>query len=269
MGSTAMTTKHLLNYATQGQGEKVILVHGLFGDLDNLKGLAQTLEEHYQIIRIDVPNHGQSPHWDHMDYPSFTSALISLMNELDIDKAHLIGHSMGGKIVMATALSHPDRVSSVVAADIAPAAYQPRHQTVFKALTSLPLDGSVDRKAALDHILGYGVDEGTAQFLLKSLRRGDEGFYWRMNLTGIINAYEAIIGWPYEGKRFNGETLFIRGDESDYVTEQHRESILAQFPNVQLKSIGGAGHWLHAQKPAIFNRLVKNFLDNQASETGR
>lgn len=255
-----------LNYSTQGQGEDVILIHGLFGDLDNLKGLGQTLEEHYRVTRIDVPNHGQSPHWDHMDYPSLSQAVITLMDELGIEKAHLVGHSMGGKIVLATALGHPERVRSVVAADIAPVAYQPRHQKVFDALTSLPLDGSVDRKAALSHVLGKGVDEGTAQFLLKSLRRADEGFYWRMNLSGLISAYDAIIGWPFEDKHFDGATLFIRGEDSDYVSADHRDAILSQFPKVQLKSIGGAGHWLHAQKPAIFNRLVKNFLDSQSPE---
>lgn len=255
-----------LNYQTQGVGEDVVLVHGLFGDLDNLKGLAQTLESEYRVTRIDVPNHCQSPHWDTMDYPSLAQSLVSLLDELGATKAHLIGHSMGGKIVLATALLHPDRVASVVAADIAPVPYAPRHQRVFAALTSLPLDGSVERKEALNHLLARGVDEATAQFLLKSFRRAESGFSWRMNLDGLIASYEGIIGWPFNNGAYDGPTLFIRGDESDYVTAEHKDAILSQFPNVQLKSIGGAGHWLHAQKPGIFNRLVKNFLDSQHPE---
>lgn len=271
-----------IHYQTRGQGPDVVLVHGLFGDLDNLKSLAQALEANFRVTRIDVPNHGQSPHWEHMDYPRLAGALVSLLDSLGIAKAHLVGHSMGGKIVLATALLFPERVASVVAADIAPVAYHPRHQTVFNALISLPLDGSVDRKGALTHMLAKGVDEGTAQFLLKSLRRveataglgSDPGsetsakvnqFAWRMNLDGLIAAYDELIGWPIEGKRYLGDTLFIRGDESDYVTAAHKEAILAQFPAVQLKSIGGAGHWLHAQKPAIFNRLVQNFLDSSGN----
>lgn len=240
-----------LNYQTQGVGEDVVLVHGLFGDLDNLKGLAQTLESEYRVTRIDVPNHGQSPHWDTMDYPSLAQSLVSLLDELGATKAHLIGHSMGGKIVLATALLHPDRVASVVAADIAPVPYAPRHQRVFAALTSLPLDGSVERKEALNHLLARGVDEATAQFLLKSFRRAESGFSWRMNLDGLIASYEGIIGWPFNNGAYDGPTLFIRGDESDYVTAEHKDAILSQFPNVQLKSIGGAGHWLHADRKSV------------------
>ncbi|QYK06944.1 alpha/beta fold hydrolase [Shewanella zhangzhouensis] len=255
-----------LNYQTQGSGEDVILVHGLFGDLDNLKTLAQTLETDYRVTRIDVPNHGQSPHWNKMDYQSLAQSLVSLLDELGATKAHLIGHSMGGKIVLATALLYPERVASVVAADIAPVPYAPRHQRVFAALTSLPLDGSVDRKEALNHLLARSVDDATAQFLLKSFRRAESGFSWRMNLDGLIASYDGIIGWPFSNDSYNGPTLFIRGDESDYVTAEHKDAILTQFPKVQLKSIGGAGHWLHAQKPSIFNRLVKNFLDSQRPE---
>lgn len=153
-----------MNYVSSGQGHAVLIIHGLFGNLDNLKGLGQVLESQHQVIRVDVPNHGLSEHWDHMDYPRLAHAMIDLLDNLDIAHAHIIGHSMGGKIAMATALAFPERIISMVAADIAPVAYEPRHDIVFAALESLPLEGHTDRRFALNHLINHGIDEATAQF---------------------------------------------------------------------------------------------------------
>ncbi|WP_407695889.1 alpha/beta fold hydrolase [Shewanella sedimentimangrovi] len=253
-----------MNRAIGGQGPAIVLIHGLFGDLDNLKSLGQSLQSDYRVIRVDVPNHGNSPHWDTMDYPALADAMVAMLDEEGMDKALFIGHSMGGKIAMATALCHPERVSGVVAADISPVAYPHRHQLVFQALTSLPLDGSCDRRQALVHMKDAGVDEATAQFLLKSFRRTDTGFGWKMNIDGLKRNYDALIGWPFHTISYSGPTLFVRGGDSDYVKAEHKDAILAQFPAVQLKSIAATGHWLHAQKPELFNRLVKGFVDSLA-----
>ncbi|EGM69947.1 esterase ybfF [Shewanella sp. HN-41] len=114
-----------MNFVTSGQGEAVLLIHGLFGNLDNLKSLGQVLEANHQVIRIDVPNHGLSEHWTQMDYPSLAKAMVALLDKLKLERVHIVGHSMGGKIAMATALAYPERIISLVAADIAPVAYQP------------------------------------------------------------------------------------------------------------------------------------------------
>ncbi len=162
------------------------------------------------------------------------------------------------------ALIHPSRVTSLVVADIAPVSYEPRHQTVFAGLTSLVFDQNTSRKSALEHLLTSGIDEGTAQFLLKNLQRTDTGFEWKMNLNGLIRCYDRIIGWdlPISADvHFDKPTLFIRGGESNYVTAEHRDDILRQFQRVTAKTINGTGHWLHAQKPDIFNRIVAEFIE--------
>lgn len=254
-----------MNYVSTGQGEAVLLIHGLFGNLDNLKGLGQALEAHHQVIRVDVPNHGLSEHWQQMDYPNLAKAMVDLLDDLELERVHIVGHSMGGKIAMATALAYPNRIISLVAADIAPVAYQPRHDAVFAALESLPLVGHTDRRFALAHLLAAGIDDATAQFLLKNLQRCDTGFRWKMNLTGLKSGYPNIIGWhnlPNESQLvFAGPSLFIRGGDSNYVTAEHRDGILRQFPQAQAKTLEGCGHWLHAQKPFIFNRIVSEFID--------
>ena len=248
-----------LNYTQSGQGSPVILIHGLFGNLDNLKTLGSSLEG-YQVIRIDVPNHGLSPHWPNMDYPMIAEALVGLMDELELDRAHLVGHSMGGKIAMATALLYGNRVKSLVAADISPVAYQPRHQTVFEGLSNINLSSLTNRAEALKRLLDAGIDEGTAMFLLKNLAKDDQGFSWKMNLAGLKTSYSHLIGWPISDQEYTGPSLCIRGADSDYVTAAHRQAFLSQFPKIQSKTLAGTGHWLHAQKPAIFNRIVAEFI---------
>lgn len=252
-----------MHFVVSGEGQPVVLIHGLFGDLDNLKSLGNELEKSHKVIRLDVPNHGLSEHWPQMDYPQLAAAIMQLLDSLGLSSAHLVGHSMGGKIAMATALLYPERIDSVVAADIAPAAYPPRHQAVFAGLNSLDLVNT-NRAAALTHLTQAGIDNATAQFLLKSLRRADKGFSWKMNLEGLQACYHKIIGWDLVAPPYTKPSFLIRGGESDYVTAEHRESILAQFPKVQAKTINGTGHWLHAQKPEIFNRLVAEFIRAQS-----
>lgn len=251
-----------MHYVTSGQGPVVILIHGLFGDLDNLKALAKSLEDHFTVIRVDVLNHGASPQVADMDYRSLADSLAELIEQLDCGEAMLVGHSMGGKIAMATALYYPELVRKLVVADIAPVAYQSRHDTVFAALESMPLSEIKDRRQALAHMKSWEIDDGTAQFLLKSLSRTEQGFSWKMNLDGLKNSYVNIIDWPTFSSSYQGPCLFIRGGDSDYVTAEHRQAIMTQFPAVKAKTIEGAGHWLHAQKPTIFNRIVNDFITN-------
>ncbi len=253
-----------MHYVSTGQGPAVVLIHGLFGNLDNLKNLANALEPHYQVIRVDLPNHGQSQHWQQMDYPQLAQECVNLLSTLAIPEAHFVGHSMGGKVAMALALLHPEKVTSLVVADIAPVSYSPRHQKVFAGLTSLPLDSKTTRKTALEHLLAADIDVGTAQFLLKNLQRTDTGFEWKMNLAGLIENYPHIIGWDMPNTSFNKPCFFIRGGESEYVTAEHTDAIMQQFPKVSAKTINGTGHWLHAQKPEIFNRLVVEFIDKHS-----
>ncbi|MCL1060134.1 alpha/beta fold hydrolase [Shewanella gelidimarina] len=249
-----------MHYTTNGSGPAVILIHGLFGDLDNLKALGKTLEDSFTVVRVDVANHGNSEHVSSMTYQTLADDVKQLLSVLNISDAILVGHSMGGKIAMATALLYPQCVSKLVIADIAPVAYTSRHDKVFNALETMPLTEINNRRDALTHMRSLDIDEGTAQFLLKSLKRSEHGFEWKMNLAGLKQSYNDIIGWPTFTTQFTGPCLLIRGGDSDYVTSAHRSAIIEQFPTVKAKTIEGTGHWLHAQKTSIFNRIVKDFL---------
>ncbi|WP_298776565.1 alpha/beta fold hydrolase [uncultured Shewanella sp.] len=255
-----------MHFISSSQGPVVVLIHGLFGDLDNLKALAKSLESHYRVIRIDVPNHGKSEHGIAMNYPLLAQKVITLLDNESIEHVHLVGHSMGGKIAMAMALDNPSRVNSLVIADIAPVAYASSHtQDVLDTLLSVPLEQIKDRRAAQTHLMENGVDEHTALFLLKSLIKQNNNFIWKMDVGQLKRSYNDIIDWPYHDKKYTGPSLCIRGEESDYVKKAYTQDIIRQFPAIEARTILGAGHWLHAQKPLIFNRLVKDFLDRQSN----
>ncbi|WP_438952123.1 alpha/beta fold hydrolase [Porticoccus sp.] len=251
-----------LNYITQGSGQSVVLMHGMFGSLSNLGVIGRALADQYQVIAVDMRNHGESPHSMTMDYPAMAADIVELLDDLALHKAHLLGHSMGGKVAMQVALNQPDRVASLIAADIAPVAYRPdRHGGVLAGLSALAEARPGSRQQA-DRLLAQHVsDPGVRAFLLKNLHRAEDGHYdLLLYLDGILANYDETLTLAPTGAPFPGPTLFIKGADSAYIQEKHRAEILRLFPHAQLKVMDNTGHWLHAEKPDTFNRIVVDFL---------
>ncbi|MGI5310287.1 alpha/beta fold hydrolase [Rheinheimera sp. WS51] len=250
----------LLHTHSTGSGEPIVLIHGLFGSYENLGIIARSLAEHYHVINIDVRNHGLSAHSEQMTYPLMAEDLKQTLDHLDLGKVAMLGHSMGGKLAMAFALAYPERVTKLILADVAPVAYPARHQQILAALNSVPLAEIKSRTDADKHLAQYINEAGVRQFLLKSLDKQEQNFNWRFNLTALTKQYDNIIGEPQQNGVFAGPCLFIKGGLSDYILAEHKEQILAHFPQAKIKVIEGTGHWLHAEKPVIFSRLVQDFL---------
>jgi esterase len=249
-----------LNYKQFGQGEPIIILHGLFGMLDNWQTVARKLAENYTVFIIDQRNHGKSPHDPVLDYPTMAEDLKCFMEQNWIYKAHLIGHSMGGKTVMQFALEYPDMVDKLVVVDIAPKKYEGGHQAIFDALFSLDLNNIQGRSDA-EAQLAKKIDEvGIRQFLLKNLSRKKEGGYaWKMNLSAISEHYEDILD-TIEGESVEVETLFIKGENSKYIQAEDRNLIANLFPNSNIQTVDNAGHWVHAEQPAVLMDMVLEFL---------
>jgi esterase len=252
----------LLNYRHIGHGPALVLIHGLFGSLDNLMSFGRAMADRYSVISIDLRNHGESPRAPTMALSEMAQDVCDTMDHLGFGHFAILGHSLGGKVAMATALLHPQRVAALVIADIAPVTYgATRHDDVFQALSSLPLASMQTRGEALAFMQDNLQDPAIAEFLLKGLRKTPEGgFQLRYNVPVLRSDYQNIAAWPLSGLHFNGPVRFIKGSESDYVTAEHAEAIEQQFPRASLRAISGAGHWLHAQKPIAFNRLAEKFL---------
>lgn len=250
----------LINFQIRGEGQPIVLIHGLFGSLENLGMVAKPLAEHYQVISVDVRNHGSSFHENSMEYPELAQDVISVLEHLNIKQADFLGHSMGGKIAMQVALSFPERVKKLIVADIAPVIYRPHHQQIMQGLLSLDLATLGSRKAADEQLAHYVEEVGVRQFLLRNLTTKDGQLSFKCNLNNIAHCYPQIVKAYDSALTFSGETLFIKGGNSDYITSEHRETINHHFPHANAKIISGTGHWLHAEKTVAFNKIVKDFL---------
>lgn len=252
-----------LNYQLTSQHHNrpfLILLHGLFGNLDNLAMVRREFVDTYNVLSIDLPDHGKSAHTTAFSFKGYAQAIIQLMDQLGIHQTHILGHSLGGKVAMQVALIAADRIDRLVVADIAPVAYTPRHQNVFKALNAVNVD-TLNSRAQAGEILSEHLQEpGVAQFLLKGLSQIDGKWQWQFNLAMLQSDYAILSQALKSESPCLSPTLFIKGGKSDYILPQHRQAIIGLFPNSEAKIIGSAGHWLHAEKPQIFNRLVKEFL---------
>ncbi|RUO73157.1 alpha/beta fold hydrolase [Idiomarina ramblicola] len=256
-----MADSSLLNHETLGteNNPAIIIIHGLFGDKDNLKSVARELSEDYYCILPDTRNHGDSFHSDTMTYPAMAEDIINLADTLNIKQFAVLGHSMGGKIAMEICIKAPERVTSAIFADISPAAYDGTHDSIMDALSGLNLNQIKSRGDADKQLADKISEKGVRQFLLKNLKKTDNGYQWRLNLEGLKQNYEQISAAVSKGQ-YEGPVLFIKGGNSNYLTEKHQQEVSSRFNTAAVKIIEDAGHWLHAEKPRIFNRLVHEFL---------
>lgn len=245
-----------------GDGPDVVLLHGLFGMGSNLGGLSRALQSHYRVHSLDLPNHGRSAWTESMALPDLAHAVQRWMEHRDLEMAHFVGHSLGGKVAMQLALDAPYRVDALVVADIAPVAYPASHDAVFAALAAVEGAGCRSRSEAAKLMAEHLQEDSVIQFLLLSLQRNDAGeYHWRFNHKVLRERYAEVRAEVDLQPPFNGRTLFIRGGESSYILDEHLPAIEARFPQAELEEIPGCGHWLHAEQPALFNKLVMRFLD--------
>ena len=258
-----MAGQCFLNHRIQGEGSPVFVLHGLFGSMDNLSPVARKLAESYQVISVDLRNHGRSFHVADMTYPLMAEDIIKLMGELEIPKAVFVGHSMGGKVAMQVALKYPEKVRALIIGDIAPVSYDHSHDNVLRAIKAYQPEKALSRKDADDQFARFIESYAVRQLLIKGLMRGSQGhFVWRMNAPALVANYDAIrAALEFNGTAFDGPVLFVKGSESDYLLAKHKDEISRCFPQASLKVMTGVGHWLHAEKPDLFNGIIERFLD--------
>ncbi|MGH7044740.1 MAG: alpha/beta fold hydrolase [Acetobacteraceae bacterium] len=256
----------ILHAAEQGAGPPLALLHGLFGAGRNLGVIARALAPRFRVIALDLRNHGDSLHAPSMAYPEMAEDVAETLAGMDALPAHLLGHSMGGKVAMRLALDRPGVVQHLIVADIAPVANPPHFEAIADAMQVLPPGlGRAEADAALASAV---PDPALRAFLLQNWRDGR----WRIGLGAIIANMAAIEGWDSPaGARFDGPTLFVGGARSDYIRPEYRPAIRALFPAARFVTIKNAGHWLHADKPAAVIAVVEAFLHAApgTTETGR
>ena len=251
-----------LNYKELGdsKNQPLVILHGLFGSLDNWITLAKYFAEHFHVYLVDQRNHGKSFHSDEFSYEHMAEDLNDFLIQHSIENPIILGHSMGGKTAMLFATQHPQMLLKLIVVDIAPKTYPVHHHKIIEGLKSLDLD-KIERRSEADELLAVHIpQDDTRQFLLKNITRSESGGYkWKMNLLAIEKEIEIIgYGLP-ENSIFEKETLFIRGLKSDYIQDEDIDLIQEHFPNSVLESVENAGHWVHAQAPEQLYKLVVNF----------
>ena len=247
---------------SSGQGPDLVLLHGLFGQGTNLRSVARALEADFRVHCLDLPDHGRSAWLDTASLATYAAAVRGWMDQHELTAAHILGHSLGGKVAMELALTEPARAERLVVADMAPVTYAERHQVILDALQQVAARGCQTRTEA-EALLGEVIDDpGVVGYLLMSLERGAENdlYQWRFNLAGLAEAYSRLREAPTEAAPFQGQTLFLKGSESAYIQASHEPEIQRRFPCSQLVTVNQAGHWLHIDQPEAFNGAVRAFL---------
>jgi len=256
-----------LFYRSSGQGQPLIILHGLFGSSDNWYSLAKVFADHFSVYLVDQRNHGQSPHSDGMNYDLLTEDLKDFIAEHYIKQPVIMGHSMGGKAAMNFALKYPGQLSNLIVVDIVPKYYPVHHDAILAGLKAIPLATMTSRKEADTILSKYVPEPDVRQFLLKNLSRlptGHEGksevaFEWKINVAAIDQNIEKMgEGIIYSGK-YDGPSLFIRGKKSNYYAEGDEALIKTLFPKAEFAVID-TGHWVQAEKPEEFSKLVLSYL---------
>ena len=251
-----------LHYKTFGSGKPIIILHGLFGMLDNWRSIARSLEDQYQCILVDLRNHGKSPDDPEMNYKVMANDIAELMATLHLNETHIWGHSMGGKVAMQFALDHSEKVNTLVVIDISPGAYPPHHDEVLAAIESIDTDVLTERSQAEDRFRSYlADDEATIQFLMKNLTRKQEGgFEWKANMPVLIAEYDQLMNSINSDRSFDKPTLFIRGAKSNSLKDEDMPLIKKLFPRAEIITIPDAGHWVHADQPQALTESILSFM---------
>ncbi len=236
----------------------LLIAHGLYGSARNWGVIAKRLSDERQVIAVDMRNHGESRWMDSHSYGDLAADLAEVIaahgGQMDV-----VGHSMGGKAAMMLALEHPQAVSRLVVADIAPVSYSHTQAHFITAMRSVDLATVTRRSDAQAQLAEAGVDAQLQSFFTQSL--DIENRAWRLNLDALEREMPHILSFPEIDVEWTGSALFLTGGESDYVTAEHRDRIKSLFPKARFAKIPGAGHWLHAENPRAFEATVRAFLN--------
>ena len=251
----------LLHSIIIGEGQPLIILHGFFGMGDNWKTLANRFSENYQVHIVDQRNHGRSFHSDEFTYELMVEDLLYYINYHQLENVHLLGHSMGGKTVMLFAVEYSEKVDKIIIADIAPRFYPPHHQFIIEALNAVDFQ-QLRSRDEIDKIFEKYIPEaGIRQFLAKNIyRKSKDEFAYRFNLECLSECFDEVgVGLP-PITYFYGEALFLKGENSGYISKEDEDLIAIHFPKGEIKVVKNAGHWLHAENPEDFYNYIVDFL---------
>lgn len=253
---------HSKIYGKEKSGTPLLVFHGLFGMLDNWGTFGKDFGEFRPVHLLDLRNHGKSFHSDEMSHDDLAEDILNYINSHDLEKVILLGHSLGGKAVMQFAINYPQFLEKLIVVDIAPKSYPPHHQGIIKALQSVDFSIVKSRGDVEDVLSEYIPEKSVVYFLAKSLYwTENKNLAWRFNIKALAEKYSEFVSKAIKFGIYEGETLFLSGEKSNYILPQDEFAIRQQFPNSKIVVIKNAGHWTQAENPADFHDAVFEFLN--------
>ena len=264
-----------LFYRIQGEGIPLVILHGLYGSSDNWMQIARMMPQGFQIISVDLRNHGASPHSSVHTYEEMVTDLAWLFYELEIERAHILGHSMGGKVAIAFAADYPEKVLSLTVADIAPKNYlitpasaiqYDFHKRILRVLSEIDLSKHHTRTDVEKELQKEIPEKLVRQFILKNLHRNKTLLEWKINVPILKKYLEHIIS-GVDAEEYSDRipitqypVLFIKGTLSGYIQKEDIKIIHRMYPEAKIETIEDATHFLHAEKPGEFVEILTKFL---------
>ncbi len=261
-----------LFYRKEGTGSPLVIVHGLYGSSDNWINIGKRLAEKHTVYMIDQRNHGHSPFDTSHTFNDMRNDLNEFFEKHNIEKATLLGHSMGGKVAMWFAFDYPEKIEKLVIADIAPKDYLLLkedsqfylHQNILLAMQEIDFTKIKSRTEVDDFMAQKIDDERIRQFLLKNVAmdKTRNQFKWRVNAPVLYDHLDEIVSgvnrnWLDERiPIMSYPVIFIRGMKSKYILPEDEILIREVYPDSRIIDIPDAGHWLHAEQPQLFMDAV-------------
>jgi len=242
-----------------GEGDPLMILHGLFGFSDNWQTHAKKLAEYYRVILVDLRNHGRSDWDEEFSYEIMADDVLELCDDLGLEDLILVGHSMGGKVAMQVARKREELLEKLIIVDMGIKGYPMHHDHIIAGIKSVTLDTISARREAEQQLGAYIESDGIKQFLLKNMYWKEKGqLAWRMNMPVLEREMPNILS-GFEADEIFTPTLFIRGAMSNYILDEDIPSLETQFPDMELITVDNAGHWVHAEAPNEFQEALLGF----------
>ena len=263
-----------LFYRKYGEGPALIILHGLYGSSDNWVSVAKKISNKFKVYLPDLRNHGNSPHSEIHDYEALSDDIIEFAEARQLSRFFLAGHSMGGKTAVSVAVRKPELLMGLIVADISPFADHRaaesavrEHLQILKAMAATDLSG-IKKREEVDYQLRELITSAEVRnLIMKNLQRNsDSSFSWKINVNSLIRNIGNITG-AYKKDEFQYghisgfPVVFLKGENSGYITTEGFNDILRIFPGAELKIIRNAGHWLHADNPEAVTESFLGLLE--------
>ncbi|KAI9566846.1 alpha beta-hydrolase [Boletus coccyginus] len=245
-----------------------VILHGFFGSKRNWQSLSRAFARDLgrPVYTLDLRNHGSSPHVRPMTYTHMAVDVLDFCDRLSLSNISLLGHSMGGKVAMTFALNPEtptDLLKDLIVSDIAPVRAKASSDTVshIQGMEEVEASNVSSRKEADEILERFEKDPSVRAFLLTNLNTSQSPFKFKVPIEILKEGRPNIESFPYvPGEQvWNGRALFVKGSKSKFINRHNKPPIKNFFPESAVEELN-TGHWIHAEMPNEFRKLVVEFV---------